>query len=326
MSDIKQKILDRAHDDLVEIENALTNNLKPHLDLVARTAKHILFSGGKRLRPLLMVLSARLCGYHGDYDKTFACVFEYLHAATLLHDDLVDGAEFRRGSPVAHTTWGNAVAVLTGDYLLARALSITAETGSLKSIKIIAEITEHMSQGEIQQLINKGDLNISETDYMAVIYRKTAALIEGACRVGAIFAGAPEMEEQALSHYGRHFGLAFQMVDDLLDYTADTGVLGKKVGADLREGKLTLPLIYAYSKAGADDRALIEKVLAPKNFSVQDFEKVIDILKKYKGLDYTYQAAAQRVLAAKDALSVFNASETKDLLLDIADYALIRKS
>jgi len=326
MSDIKQKILDQAEDDLIEIENALTNNLRPHLDLVARTAKHILFSGGKRLRPLLMVLSARLCGYQGDYDKTFSCVFEYLHAATLLHDDLVDDAEFRRGSPVAHTKWGNAVAVLTGDYLLARALSITAETGSLKSIKIIAEITEHMSQGEIQQLINKGDLNLSEEDYMAVIYRKTAVLIEGACRVGAIFAGAPEVQEQALSDYGRHLGLAFQMVDDLLDYTADTNALGKKVGADLREGKLTLPLINAYSKAGTDDRAFIGKVLEQKKFSVQAFEKVIDILQKYKGLDYTYQAAAQRILAAKEALSVFDGSETKDLLLNIADYALVRKN
>jgi len=326
MSDIKQKILDRSEDDLVEIENALTDNLRPHLDLVARVAKHILFSGGKRIRPLLLVLSARLCGYHGDYDKTFSCVFEYLHAATLLHDDLVDGAEFRRGSPVAHTKWGNAVAVLTGDFLLARALSLTAETGSLKSIKIIAEITEHMSQGEIQQLTHKGDLNLSEEEYMAVIYRKTAILIEGACRVGAIFAGAPEREEQALSDFGRHLGLAFQMVDDLLDYTADTGVLGKKTGADLREGKPTLPLIHAYSKAGADDRAFIAKVLENKNFSVQDFEKVIDILKKYKGLDYTYQAAARRVSAAKNALSVFNATETRDLLLDIADYALVRKS
>ena len=326
MSDIKRKILDRAEEDLIGIENALTDNLRPHLDLVARTAKHILFSGGKRLRPLLMVLSARLCGYHGDYDKTFACVFEYLHAATLLHDDLVDGAEFRRGKPVVHSQWGSSVAVLTGDYLLARALSISAEAGSLKSIKIIAEITEQMSQGEIQQLTNKGDLGLSEEDYVAVIYRKTGVLIEGACRVGAIFAGAPEIEEQALSDYGRHLGLAFQMVDDLLDYTADTDVLGKKTGADLREGKLTLPLIYAYSRAGADDRAFVEKVLKHKNFSVQDFEKVIDILKKYKGLDYTYQGAARRVSAAKEALSVFNASETKDLLLDIADYALVRKS
>jgi len=326
MSDLKQKILDQAEDDLVEIEKALTHNLKPHLDLVARTAKHILFSGGKRLRPLLMVLAARLCGYQGDYDKTFACVFEYLHAATLLHDDLVDGAEYRRGKPVAHSQWGNSVAVLTGDYLLARALSISTQTGSLKSIKVIAEITEQMSQGEIQQLTHMGDPDLSEKDYMDIIYYKTAVLMEGACRVGAIFSGASDLEEQALSDYGRNLGLAFQMVDDLLDYTADAGVLGKKTGADLREGKLTLPLIYAYSKAGAEDRDFVEKVLAHKNFSVQDFEKVINILKKYKGLDYTLQGAARKVSVAKKALSVFGASETKDLLLDIADYALVRKS
>ncbi|MEW6673263.1 MAG: polyprenyl synthetase family protein [Thermodesulfobacteriota bacterium] len=326
MNDLKQKILTRVEGDLAEIENALTNNLRPHLDLVAKTAKHILFSGGKRLRPLLMVLSARLCGYQGEYDKTFSCVFEYLHAATLLHDDLVDGAEFRRGRPVAHAKWGNAVAVLTGDYLLARALSIASETGSLKSIKIIAEITESMSQGEIQQLINKGDLNLTEADYIEVIYRKTAVLMEGACRVGAILAGAPDREEQALSDYGRQLGLAFQMIDDLLDYTADTDELGKKVGADLREGKLTLPLIYAYSKAGGDDRVFIERILVQKNFSVQAFEKVIILLKKYNGLEYTRQAAAQRVSAAKNALSVFGASDTKALLLDIADYALVRKS
>lgn len=326
MSDIKQKILDRVKDDLDAIENALMNNLRPHLDLVAVTAKHILFSGGKRLRPLLMVLSARLCGYQGDYDKTFSCVFEYLHAATLLHDDLIDGADFRRGRSVAHKKWGNAVAVLTGDYLLARSLSIAAETGLPKIIEIIAKITEDMSQGEIQQLINKGDLDLSEEDYMRVIYRKTAALMEGACRVGAILAGASDSEEQALSDYGRHLGLAFQLVDDLLDYTADSSVLGKTVGADLREGKLTLPLIHAYFKAEADDRVLIKKVLSHKNFSVQAFEKVLDILKKYRGLDYTHQTAARKVLAAKDALSVFHASETKEILLDIADYALVRKS
>lgn len=326
MNDIKRKIWDRIEGDLTEIEKALKDNLNPHLDLVAETAKHILFSGGKRIRPLLMVLSARLCGYHGHYDKIFSCVFEYLHAATLLHDDLVDGAEFRRGKPVAHTKWGSAAAVLTGDYLLARSLAIAAETGSLKSIKIIAEITEQMSQGEIQQLIRKGDLNISEEDYLTVIYRKTAILIEGACRVGAILAGASERQEHALSEYGRHLGLAFQMVDDLLDYTANTEVLGKKVGADLREGNLTLPLIYAYSKAGIDDRAFIEKVLENKDCSVQVFRKVISILEAYGGLDYAYQAAARGISAAKDALSVFAASATRDTLLDIADYALIRKN
>lgn len=326
MNNIKQKILERTEADLAEIEDALTDHLKPHLDLVAATAGHILFSGGKRLRPLLMVLSARLCGYRGDRDKIFSCVFEYLHAATLLHDDLVDGAELRRGKPVAHTQWGSAVAVLTGDFLLARSLSIAAQIGSLKSIRIIAEITEKMSQGEIQQLSQKGELSLSEKDYLVVIDRKTAALTEGACRTGAILAGAPELEEQALADYGRHLGLAFQMVDDLLDYAADARVLGKNVGTDLREGKPTLPLIHAYRRAGAEDRAFIETVWKDKKYSVQTFEKVINVIKKTGGLDYTYAAASQRISAAKEAISVFRSSATRDLLLDIADYALVRKS
>lgn len=326
MSHTRQTFLNRVENDLIAIENSLADNLKPHLDLVTAVARHILFSGGKRFRPLMMVLSARLCGYRGNLDKVFSCVFEYLHVATLLHDDLVDGAELRHGRPVAHAHWGNAVAVLTGDFLLARSLSIAAEVGSLKSIKIIAGITENMSQGEIQQLIHRGDLNLTENDYLAVIYRKTAVLMEGACRVGAILAGASEREEQALSNYGRNVGLAFQIVDDLLDYTSDAGVMGKGAGTDLKEGKLTLPLIHAYSKAASDDREFIEKTLQVENYSVQAFEKVVDILKKCHGLDYAYDAAARNVAVAKEALSMFTASDTKEILIDLADYALARKS
>jgi octaprenyl-diphosphate synthase len=183
-----------------------------------------------------------------------------------------------------------------------------------------------MSQGEIQQLMQKGDIDLSEEDYMEVIRRKTAVLIQGACRVGAILAGATQTEEQALSEYGFNIGLAFQMVDDLLDYTADTLILGKRVGADLKEGKLTLPVIYALKKTERKDRVFLESLLRDKNFSVDAFEKVVDILKKSGGLDYTYSVASQRVSAAKKALSVFKNSETKKTLLDIADYALNRKN
>lgn len=326
MSHAKQALLKRVESDLVAIENALADNLKPHLDLVTAVARHILFSGGKRFRPLMMVLSARLCGYRGNLDKVFSCVFEYLHVATLLHDDLVDGAELRHGRPVAHARWGNAAAVLTGDFLLARSLSIAAEVGSLKSIGVIAGITENMSQGEIQQLIHRGDLNLTEKEYLTVIYRKTAVLMEGACRVGAILAGASEREEQALADYGRNVGLAFQIVDDLLDYTSDAGVMGKGAGTDLKEGKLTLPLIHAYSKAASEDREFIEKALQVENYSVHAFQKVVDILKKYQGLNYAYDAAARNVAAAKDALSMFTASDTQEILIDLADYALARKS
>ncbi|MEA3437272.1 MAG: polyprenyl synthetase family protein, partial [Thermodesulfobacteriota bacterium] len=241
MSDPKQEILAMVKDDLAAIEIALEQNLNPYLDLISKVARHILFSGGKRLRPLLMVLSARLCGYKGDYDKTLSTVFEYMHAASLLHDDIIDDAPMRRGKPVAHSIWGNSAAILVGDFLLARSLSISAETGDMKVIRTIAKITENMSQGEIHQLMRKGELNISEEEYMDVIRRKTAVLFQGACRISAIITDATHEKEKALSDYGYNLGLAFQMADDLLDYTSDTKVLGKEVGADLKEGKLTLP-------------------------------------------------------------------------------------
>ena len=254
-SDLKTRILTAVEKDLAAIETALSDNLNPYLDQVSETARHILFSGGKRLRPLLLVLSARVCGYRGDYDTTFSTIFEYLHAATLLHDDLVDDAHLRRGQPVAHSKWGSPTAVLVGDFLFARALSIAALTRRPKIIKIIARITEDMSQGEIHQLMMKGRIDLSEEEYNEIIRRKTAALIQGACRSGALIANARKTEETALSTFGFHIGLAFQMTDDLLDYVSDTRLLGKAVGADLREGKLTLPVIHALENANEADRS-----------------------------------------------------------------------
>lgn len=324
MKDLKQKILDRVKDDLAEIETALAENLTPYLELVSQTASHILFSGGKRLRPLLMVLSARLCGYDGGFDKTFSCVFEYLHAATLLHDDLVDDAHIRRGKTAAHEKWGNATAVLVGDFLLARSLSIASETGSVQVIKIIAEITENMSQGEIHQMQNKGRLDFSEKEYLEIIRRKTAVLIEGACRVGAIIADADEEKESALAEYGANIGLAFQMADDLLDYLADSQILGKQVGADLAEGKLTLPIIVSLRTAEPDDRLFMQKLIREKTFTREEFEKLKKLLKKYNGLRHTYDLASEKVARAKKALTVFKPSAVKELLENIADYALNR--
>jgi octaprenyl-diphosphate synthase len=326
MTDLKKKILAMVKDDLAEIEIALSQNLKPYLELVSDTARHILFSGGKRLRPLLMVLSARICGYNGDYDKTLSAVFEYLHAATLLHDDLVDGATLRRGKPVAHLIWGNSTAVLVGDFLLARSLSLAAETGRPKVIQVIAGITENMSQGEIQQLICKGDLALSEKDYLEVIRRKTSVLIQGACRVGALISDAPQTEENALSDYGFNLGIAFQMADDLLDYTSATGVLGKEVGTDLKEGKLTLPMIFTLQRADKKDRLWIKKLIKEQDFSDSEFNLLIEKLEDYGGLAYTQKVAAKYVKKAKDTLSVFKPSKTKETLLDIADYALTREA
>ena len=325
MSDLKQEILAMVKDDLAAIEIALEQNLNPYLDLISKVARHILFSGGKRLRPLLMVLSARLCGYKGDYDKTLSTVFEYMHAASLLHDDLIDDASMRRGKPVAHSIWGNSAAILVGDFLLARSLSISAKTGDMKVIRTIAKITENMSQGEIHQLMRKGELDISEEEYMEVIRRKTAVLFQGACRISAIITAAPNEKEKALSNYGYNLGLAFQMADDLLDYTSDTKALGKEVGADLKEGKLTLPVIYSLKAADMKDRTRMENIIKNEDFSVNDFETLVELLKKYKGISYTQKMAAEHIAKAKKALSIFEPSKTKEILIKVADYALNRK-
>lgn len=326
MIDLKQKILARVAPDLAAIEEALSTNLTPHLDLVRQTAGHILFSGGKRLRPLLMVLCARLCGYQGTDDKTVSVLFEYLHAATLLHDDVVDGADLRRGKSAAYTMFGTPVAVLTGDFLLARTLSIAARTLKPEIIGVIAQITEEMSQGEIHQLIKKGDLNLSEEEYLEVIRRKTAVLIQGACQVGAMIADAGHDKEIALSDYGFHIGMAFQMADDLLDYVSDTDSLGKTIGADLREGKMTLPVIYALHHADSEDRTFMEHLIREKRFSDRDFNRFKSLLNTYGGLDYTSQTAVRHVETAKSSLTHFENSPAKETLCLIADYALYRKS
>ena len=325
MNALKQKILAAADEDLVKIEKALSENLQPYLEIVSDVAGHIIFSGGKRLRPLLMVLSARICGYTGTYDVTFSSALEFLHAATLLHDDIVDDAALRRGKPVAHSLYGNAITVLVGDFLLARALSISAATGKLEVIAVISKLTEDMSQGEVFQLMRKGDITLTEDEYLGVIRQKTAVLFEAACKTSAILADASAEQKKALSEYGFNLGIAFQMADDLFDYILDTSDLGKEIGADLKEGKMTLPLIHALQQADASDKEVMSAIIKNENFSREDFKTLVDLLEKNKGIGYTKKVAGAYIQKAKDALSVFNPSETKEILCDIADYALARK-
>lgn len=326
MSDLKARILQAVQPDLDAIEKALAENLNPHLDLVREVAGHILFSGGKRLRPLLMVLSARVCGYRGDYDTPFSTALEYLHAATLLHDDLVDGAPLRRNKPAAYLKWGNSIAVLVGDFLLARALSVSAATGSTRIVAILAELTEQMSQGEVHQLMRKGDIRLSEAEYMQVIRRKTAALFEAACRASAVLSDAPPEKESALAVYGLNLGMAFQIADDLFDYTLATRQLGKEVGADLREGKMTLPLIQGLQRARSEEREWMMQVIQDPDFSTADFVTMAGRLEANGAVRYVEQTAETFIQTAKDALSVFPHSPTVQTLMDIADYALHRRA
>jgi octaprenyl-diphosphate synthase len=325
MNDLKEKIIFETKDLLVDIETAIRVNLNPHFDLVSDIAGHILFAGGKRLRPLLMILAAGICSPIKKKYADLSSMFEYLHTASLLHDDLIDDASMRRGKPVAHSIWGNSAAVLTGDFLLARSLSLAAKTGIPAIVGIISDITEYMSQGEIFQLMHKERADLSEKEYMEIIKCKTAVLFRGACQTGALISDASADKEAALASYGMNLGIAFQMADDLLDYISDSKHLGKEAGADIREGKLTLPVIYALEKSASEDRRFIEQIITNKNFNNKDFKKLIKLLTTYQGLAYTRRLATDYVEKAKRALDLFTPSKTREILLNVADYAMDRK-
>ncbi len=324
MSGAKPEFMTALSADLDQIESALQRNLTPYTDISKAVAGHLLFSGGKRLRPLMVVLAGRMCGCDAPFIYDLSVVVEYLHAATLLHDDIVDGARLRRGATAAHQIWNPAAVVLTGDFLLARALSIAAASNCLDIIRVIADLTEKMSQGEICQLEQKGNVNLSEAQYSTVITHKTAALIRGACQMGAYLAQAPEARQQALAAYGLNLGIAFQIADDLLDYTADTATIGKAVGADLREGKLTLPLIHALAQATPVDGEFIKNLLLAPAVSKNEFDRLLNKLNKYGSLAYTRNRAAHHVNKAIHALQPFDPSPTRDIMTQIAHYTLKR--
>ena len=325
-ADLKNELLARVAPDLEKIEAALKENLKPHLELVAEAAGHLIFSGGKRLRPLLNILCARLCGYDEPFGVKFSTIIEFLHTATLLHDDVVDDASIRRGHPVAHSIYGAPVTVLVGDFLLARALTIAARTQSPEIIRVISGITESMCQGEIQQLTRKGDISLTEAEYMEVIQRKTGYLIEGACETGAILAGASAEVVQQLAAYGYHIGLVFQIADDLLDYTAETDTLGKAVGADLREGKLTLPVIHALSRASGREREQMTAIIQKESFTTQEFKDLVKMIDAGGGIAYAQNVARKHIQSAKTLLEPFPPGPTRKTLFMVADYALSRSA
>jgi octaprenyl-diphosphate synthase len=324
MTELKQKILTATQDERAAIERALIDNLQPRLSLMRQVGGHLLFAGGKRLRPLLMVLAARLCGNVDDNAIRFSTIFEYLHTATLLHDDVIDGADLRRGKPVANKAWDAPTAVLTGDYLLARALSLATSTGNPEIVQVIAAITEEMAQGELQQLVHKGDLALTEETYFEVIRSKTAVLFEAACKVGALVAGAVADSVKALGRYGYELGMAFQIADDLLDYLQQSDVLGKQAGADLREGKVTLPMIHALHLTDPATRQWMTHLIGKPDCTPEQFARWIGILQSCGSIGYARRCALSHVAGAKQALAPFAPSAIHDLLCDVAEYAVSR--
>ena len=312
-------------DDLQRIEEEINKNLQSGVPLIALVTRYIMRSGGKRLRPLLTVLAARLLNYQGDDHYGLSIVFEYLHAATLLHDDVVDHAELRRGRPSANTLWGNAAVVLVGDFLLATSFFLSVTSGNLKILRILSETTTSMAEGEVLQLINSDNLEISEEEYIEVIRRKTAILISAACQIGAILGRADEEQEEAMRSFGLNLGIAFQLRDDFLDYTGSAEEFGKPVGKDLQEGKITLPLIHALQSSNDGDRQrLVELIISDHNYQ-QIFTEVKKIIQAYQGLDYTDKLAIHYITEAKSALSIFPESPTRQSLLEIAEYVISRR-
>jgi len=289
--------------DIAAIDAALAANLRTHVPFIAEVGRHILLSGGKRVRPLLFILAARMCGHHSNHLADFSTIFEYLHAATLLHDDVIDAAQVRRGATTANTIWGNHAVILVGDFLLSKALSIAVTTDHLKILKVLAQATTQMAEGEILQLIHTGNLKITEAEYFEVITHKTAILMAAACQIGAIVAGAPPAQEEALAQIGLHLGITFQLVDDLLDYTGDQGEIGKEVGADLREGRVTLPLIHALAQAGPRDRKRLNEMA--QGLTPEMAPELRRLLDRYGSLDHSRSLARQYTLKAQENLEIF---------------------
>jgi len=285
--------------------------------------RHLIDGGGKRLRPLILILSAELAGYKGDARLILGGVIEAIHTASLLHDDVVDGAEIRRGKSPAHSIWGNQVVILVGDFLYSNALRLAVMQRNQKIMETLSEATTRMTEGEILQLAKTGDSNITEEEYVDIISAKTAALISAACRIGAILGSLPEDIENALARFGMKTGIAFQMADDILDYMADEGALGKRLGKDLNEGKVTLPLIHLLKTA--TDKELEEvKGIIKDGLKRGSLKRIMKLFVKYNSIEHCLRKALNIVADAKTELEVFPDSPAKEALFTIADYTPLR--
>jgi octaprenyl-diphosphate synthase len=320
----RQTTLKKLDKEVAEINRALAGNLETHVPFISQVGQHILLSGGKRIRPLLFVLSARLCGCQGNHLADFSTIFEYLHAATLLHDDVVDAANVRRGITTANTIWGNQAVILVGDFLLAKALSLAVTTDKLKILKVLAQTTTLMAEGEILQLLHARNLDITEAEYYEVIIRKTAALMSAACQIGAILGGNPEDQEEALRRFGLNLGITYQLVDDILDFVGDERELGKPVVNDLKEGRITLPVIHALAQADETDRKRLTHLAI--NATQDNAPQILEILNRCGSLDYARERARHYTLQAQTDLNPFPDSPEKSHFWAITEELLERSS
>ncbi len=308
--------------DMQSVDQVIRERLHSEVVLIRQVAEYIIGGGGKRLRPALVLLSAGALGYRGTAHHTLAAVVEFIHTATLLHDDVVDESALRRGRPTANTLFGNAASVLVGDFVYSRAFQMMVNIDDMRVLRVLADATNVIAEGEVLQLMNCRNADIDEASYLQVIRYKTAKLFEAASRLGALLAGASPAVEEAMAAYGSHLGTAFQLIDDVLDYSGDAGVIGKNVGDDLAEGKPTLPLIRVIHHGRPEEAALVRGALV--SGGQNDLDRVLAAIRRSGALDYTRRQAEAEVRAACSALDSIPSTQYRDFLLQLAQFAVTR--
>jgi octaprenyl-diphosphate synthase len=310
--------------DMARVNAMILSRTGSEVTMIPEVATHLISSGGKRLRPMLTLATAQLAAYRGDGHVKLAASVEFMHTATLLHDDVVDESDMRRGKVAARVKWGNEASVLVGDFLLGQAFKMMVEVGSLRALDILSSAAAVIAEGEVMQLAAAKNTETNEDEYLAVIRAKTAELFGAACEVGPVIADRPKAEAAACRSYGMNLGIAFQLVDDALDYGGASHKLGKNVGDDFREGKITLPVVLSFRRGSAEERAFWRRTLADGDVGDGDFERAVGIMRRHRALDDTIERARHYGAIARDALALFPASAMKQALLDAVDFCIER--
>ncbi len=323
VADLKD-IVQLVESDLVKVEALFEEQCRSDVHLVAEIGRYIQEGGGKRIRPALLLLGTRLCGYEGERAILLASVVEFIHTATLLHDDIIDEATVRRGRRSVNSRWGNDITVLLGDFLYTKSMAMALSQDNLAILRLLSDVTLRMIEGEILEIERYGDVKTTPEAHVDIIKRKTADLFSACMRIGALLANVGEEKERAIASYGLNLGICFQMVDDLLDFTADEKVLGKPVNNDLREGKLTLPAIFMLQRAGASGLEAIEAVVADRGFERVSREEIVRLAREHGALDLARTMAEEYAAAARRDLAVFERSAYREALEALPDFILAR--
>jgi octaprenyl-diphosphate synthase len=318
------QLFEPVRDDLEAVEREFARQVQSQIQVIPEIGNYLLKSGGKRVRPAVLLMSARLCGYTGPRAVLNAAVVEFIHTATLVHDDIIDDADVRRGRKAVHSQWGNDVTVLAGDFLYIKSMAMALTQDTLDVVRLLCDVTLRMIEGEIYQLTKNGVVELTEDEHFEIIRRKTAYLFGGCAQIGGILGEVGTEKEQALREYGFSLGIMFQLVDDLLDFTGAAEALGKPIGGDLREGKITLPLIHLLNNGGPEAGELIRNAVRDRDITPEKWARLKAMLAEHRSIDYAYQRAVEFGESAKRQLRLFAPSREREALMALADYVLLR--